>query len=110
MKRIIFIICLFLNISAKAQTNNDYAGNIRKAEALYYEKDFIKSAKAYGLAITLNAGKATENDRYNAACSWALAGNADSAFYYLHEAVAKNKYNNYNHITGDTDLFTLHED
>ncbi len=50
------------------------------------------------------------NDRYNAACSWALANQPDSAFVQLFKIAEKGNYTNYGHITTDTDLNTLHND
>lgn len=49
-------------------------------------------------------------DRYNAACSWALAGNSDSAFFNLNRAAFPGRYADYSHITTDTDLNSLHSD
>jgi hypothetical protein len=96
-------------IKAGAQTA-DYTANVNKAWDLYNQKDYINSAKTYSLAFALNDGKGTQTDRYNAACSWALAGNTDSAFHYLFGAAEKNSYDNYSHITTDTDLDTIHKD
>jgi hypothetical protein len=107
---VMFCLCCLFVIYTKAQLSPGYSENIKKAEALYYSKDFENSARTYSLAFALNDGKATQDDRYNAACSWALAGNADSAFYHLFRAAEKNKYDNYSHITMDTDLNSLHND
>ena len=48
------------------------------------------------------------HDRYNTACSWALAGNSDSAFFNLNRAAFPGKYYDYQHITSDLDLNSLH--
>jgi hypothetical protein len=111
MKKLIMLcFCGLLFICVNGQTNPGYSENIKKAEQLYYSKDYINSAKTYAVAFALNDGKATIDDRYNAACSWALAGNKDSAFYHLFVAAQKAKYDNYGHITTDTDLNSLHDD
>ena len=102
--------CLLLIVSAHAQVTDGYTTNVAKGWELYNKKDYINSAKTYSLAFALNGGKGTATDRYNAACSWALAGNADSAFAYLLAAADKNSYDNYSHIIGDTDLDGLHAD
>jgi hypothetical protein len=104
------VVCLLLVIQASSQTSAGYTENIRKAWDLYNKKDYLNSAKTYSLAFALNGGKGTQDDRYNAACSWALAGNADSAFHYLFGAAEKNNYDNYGHITTDSDLNSLHAD
>jgi hypothetical protein len=57
-------------------------------------------------------GKAYPNDRYNAACSYALAGDKENAFYHLFY-LAENeniKYKDLDHITLDSDLNSLHAD
>jgi hypothetical protein len=102
--------CLLLIMSTNAQVTSGYTENVAKGHELYNNKDYLSSAKAYSLAFALNGGKGTGTDRYNAACSWALAGNTDSAFFYLFGAAEKNSYDNYNHIIQDTDLNTLHSD
>jgi hypothetical protein len=112
MKTRIIVIsaCMLLMISARAQVSSGYAENVAKAWELYNSKDYLNSAKTYSLAFALNGGKGTGTDRYNAACSWALAGNIDSAFFYLAGAAEKSSYDNYSHITTDTDLNSLHSD
>ena len=50
------------------------------------------------------------NDRYNAACSWAMANVPDSAFFNLERIASKSNYNNYSNIIKDTDLAGLHSD
>ena len=109
-KLMLFCLCALFLMTANSQVNTAYAENVKKAEELYYSKDYENSAKAYSIAFAANEGKATQDDRYNAACSWALAGNKDSAFYHLFKAAEKNKYDNYGHITIDSDLNSLHDD
>lgn len=102
--------CLLMMLTAVAQVSPEYAENVTKAFDLYNKKEYANSAKLYSLAFARNGGKGTGTDRYNAACSYALAGNADSAFFYLMEAANKNSYDNYNHLTTDTDLSSLYAD
>jgi hypothetical protein len=103
------LFALLMTAGANAQSDA-YSANVKKGLDLYYRKDYSNSAKAFSLAFALNGGKGTETDRYNAACSWALAGNADSAFHYLFDAAEKNHYYDYNHITIDEDLVSIHSD
>ncbi|WP_431134795.1 DUF6624 domain-containing protein [Psychroserpens mesophilus] len=112
MKKLFFTTVLGLLISnfSMSQNMDSYNAFVQKADSLYRTKDFIKSADAYQIAFDSNEGKAYPNDRYNAACSFALAGNSDKALYHLlylaeHPRI---KYQNYNHITTDSDLNTLH--
>lgn len=112
MKTKLFILFLssLLIVKSNAQAGDAYNDNIKKGLDLYEKKDFINSAKAFSAAFASTGGKGTQTDRYNAACSWALAGNADSAFHYLFGAAEKNAYDNYSHITTDEDLVSIHAD
>lgn len=110
LSALVLMTVTMLSLNAHSQLSSGYTENIKKGEALYQAKDFAASAKAYSLAFAFNGGKGMQDDRYNAACSYALAGNADSAFVYLFGAAEKNKYSNYNHIITDTDLDALHKD
>lgn len=113
MKRIILIALIgIISGSAFGQKDmTEYKTYIQKADSLYDAKDFKKSAIEYQKAFDSNNGKGFPNDRYNAACSFALAGETEKAFYHLlycstHPRI---KYKNYSHITTDTDLNSLHE-
>lgn len=55
-----------------------------------------------------NSGKV--RDRYNAACSWALANKIDASFVQLFKIAKNGNYTNLGHITTDSDLSTLHSD
>jgi len=113
MKKSLSIIfaSLFLVQYALAQYGSSkYKSMISTADSLYNAKDYEASGLAYSSAFNFSGGKAASNERYNAACSWSLAGNADSAFYYLDKIARINGYDNYEHITTDPDLKTLHID
>lgn len=106
-----FICCTIFSCGAFAQSRGtDYQSMLSKADSLYNVKDYKASAITYSAAFKLNGGNGTRNKKYNAACSWSLAGNADSAFYYLDKVSRINHYDNYEHITTDPDLNTLHAD
>lgn len=84
---------------------NQYRKFTTKADSLYNAKDYKNSGHAYSSAFKYAS---SSNDRYNAACSWALAGYPDSAFFQLN-LIASN-YHDYNHISTDSDLNSLHND
>ncbi|MCD8408579.1 hypothetical protein LNI96_11685 [Tenacibaculum dicentrarchi] len=88
-----------------------YKAFIKKADSLYSVKEYKNSAIEYQNAFDSNEGKAYSRDRYNAACTFALAGDSEKAFYHLFYSAEhpKIKYNNYNHITTDSDLNSLHK-
>lgn len=88
----------------------EYFDLAKKAASLYNAKDYEKSAHTYSEAFKANGWKGLSDDRYNAACSWALALVPDSAFFQLDRIATKLNYANYAHITTDSDLNSLHND
>ena len=88
----------------------EYYRSIKSADSLYDLNEFKMSAQKYTAAFKANGWKATPTDRYNAACTWALASVPDSAFYHLNRLATKSNYTNYSHITADSDLNSLHVD
>jgi hypothetical protein len=114
MKKILSTVpaLLLLFGCAFAQSNNaEYLSMIGKADSLYNAKNYKASGMAYSAAFKFNGGKGSNNEKYNAACSWALAGNADSAFHYLDQITRQTHgYDNYDHITTDPDLKRLYAD
>lgn len=88
-----------------------YATLKKEADQLYAAKDYQQSANKFKEAFEAIGGKAYPMDRYNAACSYALAGDIDNSFYHLLRlANSETKYKNYGHITTDPDLNILHQD
>jgi hypothetical protein len=90
--------------------NKEYAYFVKKADSLYRAKDYKNSASSYSAAFKAYGWTGLAGDRYNAACSWALAGNADSAFFQLDRLAKKGNLTNYGHVTADSDLNSLHAD
>jgi hypothetical protein len=112
MKKLaLFLITVSFSFQPFAQTNSgDYKTLAGEALSLYYSKNYKESGMKYNEAFRRNGDKALVDDRYNAACSWALAGFADSAFVQLDRIAGKAKYDDYDHITSDADLNSLHAD
>ena len=110
MKKIIFLSVCFISAQVTFGQNAEYSGLVKKAYSLYNAKDFKASALTYSAAFKANGWVGISDDRYNAACSWALANNADSSFFQLHRIATKANYMNYEHITTDPDLNSLHND
>jgi hypothetical protein len=115
MKRIILTAVIGILISDFAFGQKDmtkYKAFIKTADSLYNAKNYKNSAIAYQNAFDSNEGKAYPRDRYNAACTFALAGDSEKAFYHLIYSAEhpRIKYKNYNHITTDSDLNSLHKD
>jgi len=106
MKKYIILISLFyFQVSIGQETSNNYDTLIKSAYKLYTEKHFQKSAETYSKAFKIQS-KINSSDFYNAACSWALAGNKDSAFALLF----RSKHMNIHHLNNDKDLKKLHKD
>jgi hypothetical protein len=104
---IVFLSFMWINFT-KAQNRGEYDDLISEAWSLYKKKDFLNSAKKY--SDTFNKFGGTINDRYIAACSWALANVPDSAFVQLFKIVKYGTYNSLDHISKETDLSSLHSD
>ena len=101
------------NIDEKELTSEEkakYAELKNEAWNLYQNQEYLASAKKYSEAFQATDGKSVTDDRYNAACSWALINEIDSSFVHLTRAVEVGNYSNYNHITSDSDLSILHSD
>lgn len=92
------------------QSDSLYKIHIASANKYYDAKDYKSSTKEYTLAFAALGNKGYPNDRYNAACTWSLAGNADSAFHNLFIIAEKTGYSNYSHFSTDTDLTPIHND
>jgi hypothetical protein len=105
---------LVLNSAVIAQKkfvpDEKYRRHAARAFGYYQEKKFLQSGLSYDSLFNRNKGEGLKSDKYNAACSWALAGNADKAFFYLESAAKKDKWSNLSHLLVDADLNSLHED
>lgn len=60
-----------------------YNALIKKADVFYRIKNYKNSALTYSLAFNIKGHRPITKDRFNAACSWALANYPDSAFSQL---------------------------
>lgn len=110
MKKIISLFICFIYTQITFAQNAEYYRLVKKADSLYNAKDFKTSALTYTAAFKANGWVGMSDDRYNAACSWALANNSDSSFFQLNRIATKANYMNYGHITTDPDLNSLHAD
>lgn len=108
----IFFIGFISNVSFCQDEMNAYYLYVKKADSLYQIKEFENSANAYQKAFETIDGKAFPNDRYNAACAFALINNFDSSFFHLYRLAEGStiKFSNYEHLKNDKDLILLHKD
>ena len=112
MKKRIFPIAILLLLSSLGfgQNEPNYTALANEAMTLYDGKEFLKAANTFTKAFAANGNKGTIGDRYDAACCWALANVADSAFYHLYKATEPGGWTNLAHITTDQDLNSLYTD
>jgi hypothetical protein len=110
MKKYLLILICFLATQFSFGQNMEYSTLVKKADSLYNAGNYKTSALTYSAAFKANGWIGMSNDRYNAACSWALANNADSSFFQLDRIATKANYMDYGHITTDADLNSLHDD
>ncbi|MFD3001182.1 TPR end-of-group domain-containing protein [Pontibacter toksunensis] len=82
MKKTLLTALLVVSMTAAVS-----AQSIGEASAMYNTKDYKASGEMYDKALA--QGKGTSTDYYNAACSWALAGDKKKALAHLQQAVAK---------------------
>ena len=79
----IFLLSICTSSMVHGQDQARYDELIAKAYSLYEQEDYKASGGTYAEAFKTLGWNGTSNDRYNAACAWALAGVPDSAFYQL---------------------------
>jgi hypothetical protein len=110
MKDNLFFLVLLCFSTKMFSQNAEYIRLITLANQHYENKDYQKSADTYSAAFISLGNKGQMSDRYNAACSWALVGNSDSAFFQLNRITERMNYANYKEVTEDVDLNPLHSD
>lgn len=103
-----FVFCTVFLFGQNAPLK--YTNLIRIADSLYTAKAFKSSAYAFSKAFKSNGWNANSKEHYNAACSWALANQTDSAFYHLNYIATKMNYTDYGHIKEDPDFKSLYSD
>lgn len=110
MRKLLLLSLLFQPLCRSFAQPPEYATHVQQAAEFYKNKKYTKAGKAYAEAFASFGDKGFANDRYNAACAWAQAGENDSAFHHLERLATKANYTNYAHLTADADLNNLHND
>lgn len=80
-----------------------------QALTAYHNKQYRESAQRYEESFAVKTAQPSAGDFYNAACSWALAGESNRAFHNLDLAI-KVGWDDAAHLKADSDLATLHTD
>ncbi|MCW3124206.1 MAG: hypothetical protein JWQ38_3698 [Flavipsychrobacter sp.] len=88
----------------------EYMRWTKTGDSLYHAKQYKASGQAFSKAFAATGGRGTPNDKYDAACSWALAGIKDSAFRLLTNVASKGMFSDIDHLKEDADLVSLHSD
>lgn len=110
--RVLLKVALFLTVggtvlSVPAISLGQSARELmNQAQTAYNNKEYAKSAELYRQAYKVDDGQIIA--LYNAACSYALAGQKEEAFKALDELVAKG-YNEPAALKSDTDFTTLRD-
>ena len=112
MKTLLISITLLASVNSFSQNEDmtKYDSLINVALNFYELKDFKSSANSYSEAFKSIGWKSYPRDKYNAACTWSLANQPDSAFYYLEKIVTKLKYSDLNSISTDKDFIAIRKD
>lgn len=107
---ICFILFLLLFLEGFSQANATYNTLVREAYKHYQNKDYKTAGEKYLEAFKANGNLAMVNDRYDAACSFALSDQPDAAFDQLFRIAKNGNFSNLSHLMIDGDLTSLHED
>ncbi|MCE3279972.1 MAG: hypothetical protein K0S44_2163 [Bacteroidetes bacterium] len=112
MKKTLLAFLFFIGLTVTYGQKNppEYTNLVKRADSLFQLKDYKNSALTYSSAFKTLGWKGQETDRYNAARAWALINNADSAFFNLQRIADKLYYAQYEQISNDEDLKSLHSD
>ncbi len=105
---------LLLNI-AYGQVKEDPSVLMQKGKEDYDHKQYLTSAKQYAKVVNLindrDIGSSRYMAAYNSACSWALAGQPDSAFTVLNKIASEESFGMfYPQMLKDSDFNSLHND
>lgn len=112
MNKIILAFALAIMVSGFSfgQNEKKYAKLIDQSWILYQTGDYLKSARKYTKAFSMNKKHVEIKDLYNAARCWALAKQPDSSFSLLFKMVSPGNFTDIKKILADNELKSLHED
>ena len=80
---LLFCCVLMTQLTFGQAPTQEYQDLVGKGMLLYESKDYKGAAFSFSSAFKANGWKAKPDDRYNAACMWAMANYPDSAFFNL---------------------------
>jgi hypothetical protein len=109
MKKASLLAAFLLLNSPAVFAQSEFRQLNAQASDAYNGKSYQKSGELYEKAFQQPKAQPSGTEFYNAACAWALAGNATNAFRNLDRATTAG-WENVAHLKQDTDLTSLHAD
>ncbi|MDR1553354.1 MAG: hypothetical protein LBS69_07830 [Prevotellaceae bacterium] len=110
MKKIILVFLTVLSVNSTfCQNKEKYAELVNEASKLHANKEYLKAAHKFSEAFSTFGVYAQTDDRYKAACAWALANQPDSAFVQLFQITHGEDFSDLN-IVNNAALSSLHSD
>jgi hypothetical protein len=113
MRRAQFLLLSILlwNLAfGQAAFTGRYYPFIGKAREYRQKSQYLQSGLAYDSAFREAGGRGRPADLYDAACSWALGGDVDRAFFDLYLAVRQGRLAKLEEAAKDSDLEVLRTD
>lgn len=108
MKKTGILLYLIMQVTLSwAQTH--YEKQIKIADSLYKEKNYLNAGLTYSKAFSLNKKTISPATRYSAAGAWAMANRPDSAFHNL-DLIVGITYFGYDQLINNKDFALIHED
>ncbi len=89
---LLILLGLFTGQLILGQDYPKYYQLVDEAYQLYENKEYLKSGQKYAEAFVALGNRGMIEDRYNAACSWALTNENDSAFVQLFKIAIRGQY------------------
>ncbi|RFP66797.1 hypothetical protein D0N36_01550 [Hymenobacter lapidiphilus] len=109
MKKITSLLVTLLLFSNSLLAQDAFSSLSKQAQAAYEVKNYLSSGQLFEQAFQQYPARITRWDFYNAACSWALAGDNNKAFQNLDKAISAG-WRNSEKLQYDKDLQTLRSD
>lgn len=88
----------------------EYFEMVKSADKLYKKKAYSEAALAFSQAFETLGNKGSADDRFRAACAWAVSGNADSSFSQLDKLASSGMFYDYDRLIEEKLLESLHND
>jgi uncharacterized protein DUF6624 len=107
--RYLIILLSLLSISFYGQSvSPTYHSLVKKADSLCKTNNYKESAFTYSQAFQIMGWKGLQEDRYKAACAWALAGYPDSAIFNLERITFRIAYSDYQRVINEESFKSLY--